>query len=681
MFRNSYFRLVEAAVDLWWSVIYYFRCIFGSAPDSLPPVTEYSNVLFIWFWVPESWAEFRQLVNDYFLLLFNEYNFRYFMQTVLHYLSRIARILTLTIPLIMALYLAVKESYLEVNNNWDQDTPQLQRWKKWMQHTFVPVKAFVLDLVNYVKGIPGLWKLWTLTWLCSFNLSSIALAFFGFYFYFAVSFDLANLFLQLFKLIIDGQFLFRYLPGVVWICLGYFIFDRIRRSIGKNNLAHMESKNCGFIKSLPVVTMACGSMGKKKTTLITDMALSQEKMFRQKVFQIMRSCDMKFPKFPWILFENDMKVLIRQRHIYNLATIRSWVQQKKELWDQSKEPELLYRYDWEKHGLLYCDELGGVGLFEILETYAQAYFIYTIESSLIISNFSIRSTESVEDYDNLPLRFTDFFNSGAETENRYSHILDFDALRLGKKIDPKNPSIGSFEFGVVTISEIGKERGNKNDERGMKKLADEANQLNDLFNSWLKLCRHSATVDFFPFVRVFVDDQRPESWGADARELADLLNIVESGEAELAMPFYTIEDMLIEWILNVFNNIYTVIRNRRGDNTLLIHLMKKAAAFLYQRDQRIKNLFGYCILFIEKERGTKDGEVELKEYYLMDQKIYNHRFSTDCFSEFFNKQGREAVMGIDDVPSYSTGKASVSELQQQNSYFVRSLYGEAQEDE
>ena len=94
----------------------------------------------------------------------------------------------------------------------------------------------------------------------------------------------------------------------------------------------------------------------------------------------------------------------------------------------------------------------------------------------------------------------------------------------------------------------------------MKKGADEANQKNDLFNAWLKMCRHSATVDNFPFIKVFVDEQRPESWGADARDLCDILTIVSSGEERLAMPFYTIEEMLCEWAFSWFIDLYYELR-------------------------------------------------------------------------------------------------------------------------
>ncbi len=97
--------------------------------------------------------------------------------------------------------------------------------------------------------------------------------------------------------------------------------------------------------------------------------------------------------------------------------------------------------------------------------------------------------------------------------------VDVELFERARKVLENNPKAGSFEFGVVGITEIGKERGNNLELKEVKKGADDTNQKNDLFNSWLKMCRHSATVDNFPFIKVFTDEQRPESWGADARDL------------------------------------------------------------------------------------------------------------------------------------------------------------------
>ncbi len=237
-----------------------------------------------------------------------------------------------------------------------------------------------------------------------------------------------------------------------------------------------------------------------------------------------------------------------------------------------------------------------------------------------------------------------------------------------------NPKAGSFEFGIIGITEIGKERGNNLELKEVRKGTEETNQKNDLFNAWMKMCRHSATVDNFPFIKVFTDEQRPESWGADARDLADILHIISSGDMKLALPFYTIEEMLSDWAFHRFLRLYEDFRFRRGDNTLFVHILKSITAWLWRRNLRIYNLYGYSVLKIEKERGTMDGKVENKKYFLMNAKIYANRFSTDCFSDYFNDLAGRSHMGLNDYLEYATEKASVDELRAQNSYFIRALY-------
>ena len=422
--------------------------------------------------------------------------------------------------------------------------------------------------------------------------------------------------------------------------------------------------------------MTCGSMGKRKTTLITDMVLSQEVMFRQKALEILQNNDMKFPYFPWIMFEDELRACMEHGTVYNLASVKTWVALKRSRYLRHRNATWqLYGYDIRRYGATFNDALRVQFLFDVLETYAMAYFIYVIQSSLIVANYSIRTDKRMLDNGNFPLWLTDFFPKNRRTESRHAHILDFDVLRLGRKVLENNPRAGSFEFGVVAITEIGKERGNNLELKEVKKGTDEANQKNDLFNSWLKMCRHSATVDNFPFIKVFTDEQRPESWGADARDLADIINIASCGELRLALPFYTIEEMLSEWAFNRFMRLYEDFRFRRGDNTLLVHILKSVVAWLWRRNLRIYNRYGYSILKIEKERGTMDGKMENKKYYLMNAKIYAKRFSTDCFSDYFNDMASKCGMGLADYREYVTEKASVDEMKAQNSSFIRALYG------
>ena len=411
------------------------------------------------------------------------------------------------------------------------------------------------------------------------------------------------------------------------------------------------------------------------------MVLSQEVMFRQKALEILQQNDMKFPYFPWIAFEDELRRCMEHGTVYNLASVKAWVALKRSRFIRHRNAQTqLYGYDYARYGTIFDDSLKISRLFEVLETYAQAYFIYVLESSLIVANYSVRTDNLMADNGNFPMWLTDFFPKRRRPQSRHAHILDFDVLRLGRKVLENNPKAGSFEFGVVGITEIGKERGNNLELREIKKGAEDTNQKNDLFNSWLKMCRHSATVDNFPFIKVFTDEQRPESWGADARDLADIINIASCGDMRLALPFYTIEEMLSEWAFNRFLSLYYDFRFRRGDNTLLVHILKSVVAWLWRCNLRIFNRYGYSILKIEKERGTMDGKTENKKYYLMSAKIYAQRFSTDCFSDYFNDMARRSYIGLADYLEYATEKASVEELRMQNSYFINSLYRDADGD-
>ncbi len=675
-FSTSYIRFAEATGDLWNSVKIYFCEIFGVVHSVPPTVEEYSEVMKWDIFLPETLQGFKEEATEYVTMLGDEDNFRSYLSIISDKLEDFAKASAILLPCILLLILAIKRIYEAPNTKHGKDTAPLRAFKWVSRLTYQPVKRWVLSYIAFLKQYTYIPTLWAICWAFNLNLASIIVAFFAYYFYFAVTFRFETMYLQFCKLFIDLKVALEVFPKWSLITLGYILFDRFRRKIAQAHLRHLEARNCGFINELPIVSMTVGSMGKKKTTIITDMALSQEVMFRQKAFELIRKNDMKFPYFPWISFEMELRRCMEYGTVFNLATVKEWVKKKRLRYEKHENAYLqLYGYDCERYGFTYDDGLRIWGLFDVLESYAQLYFIYVIESSLIVANYSIREDNRCIDAGNFPMWATDFFPEITVTGGRHAHILDFDVLRLGKKVLENNPNAGSFEFGVVVISEVGKERGNVLDHKEIKKHTEETNQKNDLFNSWLKMCRHSATVDNFPFIKVFTDEQRPESWGADARDLCDIVHIVSSGKMRLAMPLYTIEEMLTEWAFDGFISMYYDFRHRRGDNTLLVHILKTVTSWLYKRNAKIYNRFGYSVSAIEKERGTMDGKPEKKKYYVMNKKIYARRFSTDCFSDYFNEMARNSKVGLNDYMEYATEKATVEELKLQNSYFINALYG------
>lgn len=699
VFPNAYVRIWESLCDVWSSIKFYFSELFGTENNVYPSVIDKSSIGFSpVFGLPETWAGFKTLWSKYWKTWIKTSNFKAYLSACGNFLFKFSRVVLLVIvPLVLLLYLFFQRYLTKENNNYNKDSKPL-KFIKWLASvTYIPVKNWICKFWNFLKEHAIYKKLWLFIWVFNFNIITIFIEFVAFYLFFVISFRFNKLYIQFYKLAYDLSVMFSFIPLIGWLVLGYIVLCKWRKKIGYSRLNHYENKNCGFINERPIVLMLCGTMGKKKTTVITDISLSQEKMFRDKAYDKLLENDLKFPYFPWINLENTLKRAMKTHQIYNLATIRAYIQELAYCFYLSQQlndkaitkcirrflkrkfginfTNLCFDYDYQRYGLYYDDKLKVVDLWQVIETYAQLYFIYVIESSLIISNYSIRTDNVLLDNGNFPLWDSDFFHRESkdiDAISRHAHIVDFDALRLGKKL-VNSKFKDSFDFGVVNITEIGKERKNSLELQGRKALDDTTNQKNDGFNNWLKMVRHSATVDYFPFVRVITDEQRPESLGADARDLLEIVHIDKTNEQKLAMPFFTIAELVYSFIFSKFEKLYHKYRFVRSDNTLPMYMLKKMTATLGNFYNGIYNTFGYCKLDLSVENGTQDGQLLERKYFLMNKKIYSNRFSTDCFSDFFAQKNMRSPVGINDLPEYETEKATFEELKKQNSYFINDL--------
>jgi len=716
IFPSALGRIIESGRDFGLSAAYFFCELFG-IKHGIKPTVNTLPVIPLFpsqtpsppkpsIPLPDTFDGFKGKFSAYWTLFVNSNNVLAYLAFMGNMLYTFCLILLFAVPAVVILRLAFSRYFNKTNNDYDRDSKPLRLYKKAAFYVFIPVKNFAVSLVNFIKEQRYYRMIWLLLWLFYFNAFTILSEFFAYYLYFVVSFDLGSLYLQVYKLFIDLSAVLTFVPPWAWVIIGLALFDRFRKNIAYMRLNHFERRNRGFINARPVVYMTCGTMGKKKTTAITDMALSQEVMLRDKAFEKLLENDLKFPYFPWIVFENELRQAMSLHKVYNLATCRKFVHILAE-WnkvcrnlntDSVKSVKRYIKrrygirvsftalncfgYDSERYGDTFDDGLKITSLWEVLETYAQLYFIYIVQSSLLLSNYSIREDNFISDLGNFPMWDSDFFCRDSrliDSYSRHSHILDFDALRLGQKVLKNNRQSDSFEFGVIVITEVGKERGNKESLDGKRKTDKTVNQKNDGFNDWLKMVRHSATVDNFPFVKVITDEQRPESLGADARDLTDIVHIEDSGETRLAMPFFTLAELLYSLLFGKFTSLYYRYRFVRSDNTLFMYLFKAITAAIHGYYARIYNRFGYCVLRVQVESGTQDGRTRENKYYLMSKKIYSKRFSTDCFSDFFTEKALRSPIGIDDLREYATEKATFAELKRQNSHFIRDLTNKRKE--
>lgn len=683
IFPNAFTRILESGRDIGKSAVYYWKALFDE--DNLPEVTvtDFSKLpLELPAGFPQTWEKFVEKLASFSIQFCSKENLLDYCGLLLKWLLNICHFILYLMPVILGIFIVKYMIPPATNNDFNRDSKLLKVWKRATKKVYAPVKHWLCEFVHFVREHGAYWKLWLLSWAYNFNLLAISLEAIAFYLYFIVSMDIGNLYVQVLKLLMDLSTMFKTVPLVLWLVFAYIILDIVRRKMGYKRLRRFEGINRGFITDRPILTLVVGTMGKRKTTMITDMALSQEIMFRDTAFRKLLEQDLKFPFFPWINLENELKQAIDKHKVYNLATCKRFIKGKKYKFYRNRHKQRplaynnLFGYDYERYGFYYNNELEVVDIWSVLETYVQLYFIYIMECSLIVSNYSIRTDNVLQSLGNFPLWNTELFKRNPrlmEAYSRHSHILDFDAFRLGKKVVENNKYANVFEFGVVTITEIGKERGNKIELDGKKKTDDQPNQKNDLFNSWLKMCRHSATVDNFPFIKVISDEQRASSWGADAVELCEIVHIKETFPRRIAMPFFNFGGLFCDWAVSFFEDKYADYRYRRGDNTLLMYLWKGIVDKINAFRTKIYNTFGFNTLRVFIEDGARDGRKAKSKYYLMSKKIYARRFATDCYSDFYAQKALDSLVGLEDLPEYASVKATVDEFLQQNSYFMADL--------
>lgn len=679
VFPNSLARIVESGRDFGLSIAFYFVKLFRIPNHITLTVNEMPKLFFVpapTTDFPDRWGDFVANWTAFWRAWSDKNNIFGYLRWCLRALNVTAKFLPIVVMGVVIVVLLIKYSMTEKNNKYNVDSKPLVVAKWIYKKVYSPVKWWVLSFVEFVKANKAYWVIWSVLWLFYFNVFTVILEFCSFYVYFAVTFDFANIYTQVYKLVLDLTPMFRFVPVPVWVVVALLALDRWRKDIGYKRLYHFERRNRGFINERPLGFMLTGTMGARKTTIMTDMLLSLEVMFRDKLLNILYKADLKFPSFPWINLEKEIQRAMEYHQIYSLATAREWVYKKAARWDRARCPDKMFGYEYDEYGYIYDDCLKLTSVWGVIETYTQAYFAYIIKSTFIVSNYGVRLDNALNDLGNFPTWDNDFFRRDSRDLGRlshYSHIIDFDFLRLGKKVVERNPNADAFEFGIVAMSEGGKERGNAVENADKKKKDETANPKNDLFNLRIKMGRHSATVDYEPFVRYCLDENRAESLGADARELFDIVHVAECSDTKLTMPFFTLGELLHTATYDWFNRVYYKYRFYRGDNTLLMAALKAFAVAVNNHYTRIYNRFGYAVAHTEVEKGTMDGALSDGKYYLMSKKIYSDRFSTDCFADFFSEKALRSERGIGDLPTYSQTRATFEEMQKQNSYFVNDL--------
>ena len=681
VFPNSILRLAETVRNLGTSIGYYFTELFLGESSVYPtvmdlPAWEFAPSRFEQLrLLPFTWEEFLGIWKIYWDVFFTAEMFADYLALVVNVLYYGMQGLLILVPFIMLIKMYINKYLNEQNNDYDEESTALRRMKRIADKTYIPAKEWLREYVSFCRENDFWVKIWLGIWVLYFNVIAIVVEFIAFYLYFVVSFDALGIYRQAYKLTFDLAPAVRFIPGVFWVCIIIVALELLARYLGNNELEHREARNKGFLEERGVMTIVYGPMGAGKTKTVTDMALSQEVKFRDMAFEIIIECDFRFPYMNWATFEQEMKKQIEEHYVFSVPTAREWVREKASLFIEAPSRDNIFGYDYERYGLEFDDKLKVWDIWEVIEDYACAYLVYTVQSSLLISNYSIRVDNLFQDLGNFPMWNTDFFDRDTrliDSYSRHAHILDFDMLRLGKRMLEENPNRYAFGFGVYIISEIDKERKNSPELMTVKANADECNQKNDLFNALVKMSRHACVIANRVFVKIFADLQRPESLGADARELGEIVYIEDHSDMQPTLPFFApfyIFEALFAFAFGKFTDTYYQYRHVRADKILPMYVFKKAIAKLKHFRDRTFNRYGSSKYTLLVESGRMDGDKKEAKYFIQSKKIYSRRYTTDCLSAIFNQYADKNTIGIEDLEEYLTELGTDEENLMQNSFF------------
>ena len=679
-FPMAFYRTVEAVRDLALSIAYYFTELLGFEGVITPTVTEFSKVPLPEIdWLPASWEEFKLFFSEYIDAVFTMDNFKEYLFFLADKLSLWSRVLLLVLPFFLVLGILFYRGLYKHNTDHGKETRVLVRGKRLYDRLCRPVGRAVRSFCAFVNDRRKYLWLWGLTLAYGFQLVAVAICALAYYLYFVMAFDFVSLYIQLYKLVADLLPALIFIPKIFVVIGAVALLAYFARRYGYDVLRAREAHNAAFVKELPVFTVVYGEMNAGKTAMITDVSLTASANYRRMAYEVILECDMCFPYFPWILFEKELRRAIAYRKVYDRYSTKRWVRKKRDRFKKSSCREKIFGYDYERYGMDYDNKLKIESIWETLEDYACAFLVYITQSSLIFANYSIRVDEVCMDKGNFPVWDLDFFSKDARYRDAYSrhcHILDFDMLRLGKLVLEANLNAFVLGYGVVVISEIDKERKNTLELRETKANAEETNQKNDLFNATLKMWRHNVVIRNRVFGMIIADLQRPESLGADARELGDVVFIDQKTDFDPVLPFWSpfYSFVMIERaIFSSFKGFYETYRLERGDYTLPYHCFKAVTEKMKHHYDNTCNIFGSRKLTLLSESGRMDGQPVKKRYYMQKFKCFADRYSTDCQSGIFERRASFNHLFYDDLREYAARVATCEELDAQNSYFQRDV--------
>lgn len=675
LFGKSFIELID-------SVVYYFRSMFSEEQISSEGVSVLAfdesiarSVL------PIDIEVFGYRFLSTFEIMVNPAFIKTSWNGFLIWLGKAANVvLLLAMPVFIIIFCYY--NFVIFKNKLNSEPSQMSKPLKvflWMQDKiYYPVKYFFVNLWMEFRNNKVFFFGFIILGLYNINIFSFILTFFAWYLYFVFSVDFISLWILLCKFFICISPLLYPFFWPFWI-LGVLIlieYLKIKRAYSK--LQDMYDKNDDFVEQLGIITGIYGPPGAGKNTLEVGIATQKERLLRLQAFNQMMEIRSEFPDFPFRYLEMKVEDLKVNNEIVNKIQIEFYFR------DFFKDKDEIFGYSLKCNKTEHYDDLSVANIIDELIDYAQLYYIYV--SSLAASTYSLRYDKGVMLSHAFPGLRYDFFHRDFRNdhESERAKIFDLNLIRLNNQLDnsndkngyvykpTKDKNITLFDFGLLTLSEFGKDRGNRYSNQSRKDL--KVKPSNDGTSNCLGVLRHLTSVRHKQYGFIVWDDQKLSSFSGVEAAMAETNIFIskQNKNMKISLPLWFIEGVLLEWFSSRYNKLYQKYIHMRSDQTLFSYLVSHVSSFFNNLCRNMLNTFGYRKIDLSLSGVNVNGAQEKRgeeSFYLFNKIVFSDRYQTDCYKGFFDNLKRQAKKGINQFDSFSGKAATIEELIQTNGYF------------
>lgn len=172
---------------------------------------------------------------------------------------------------------------------------------------------------------------------------------------------------------------------------------------------------------------------------------------------------------------------------------------------------------------------------------------------------------------------------------------------------------------------------------------------------------------------MFTDLQRTGDLSLSNVEISECVIKIKEKQRKNTLTLFIIEPLICEFFINLVNSFINHYRSTRNYYSFfycfLVNLLNPFKTYLERRS----NIYGYSKLKLEVNVGDDESDISTSTYYLLNKKAYAKAYSTDTHYGFFKESLNNEKTNIDDKPSYSSLRASASEIKAQNSFLGNDL--------